>query len=275
MNFWIFAIALLVISAIVISWPLFNGTAKDKVSAIFILLIMPLAVLLMYQNIGTPEALNQPSAAVQQAQQQAQQQDPHASQQGQMDDLVISLKERLANNPDDAQGWLILGRSLKTMQRYAESEEALANANRLIPDNPLIMVELAETRLFLSGQAQIGADVRQLLESALDIDPTMQKGLWLMGMAYSQDGDDAHAVAYWQKLLDQLDPTSGAAASVTQQIQTAQARMAETGDQPVTLEADPVQMPEAEPAVAVEPVTRPVAEGGIPVNVTTWCSGSR
>ena len=53
-----------------------------------------------------------------------------------MDELVASLQQRMAENPDDPEGWLILGRSLKTMQRYAEAETALTNANRLVPDNP-------------------------------------------------------------------------------------------------------------------------------------------
>jgi cytochrome c-type biogenesis protein CcmH len=271
MNFWIFAIAMLAVAAIVISWPLFAGSAKDRITAVFILLILPLTSLLLYQNIGTPKAINLPAATPQQqSQQQAQQQDPHASQQGQMDDLVASLQQRMAANPDDPEGWLILGRSLKTMQRYAEAEEALSNANRLNPDNPMIMVELAETSLFASGQPQVSPESRQLLESALAIDPNMQKGLWLMGTAYAQDGNEAEAITYWQKLLDQLDPTSGAASSVSQQIEMAQTKMGETAAAPKTQPAatEPVVEEAAAVEAAVAQTTAPISEAGIPVNVS-------
>jgi len=207
MNFWIFAIALLVVASAIVSWPLFTGSARDKITGLFVLLMIPLAGILMYQNIGTPEAIS--LSPVKPAQQSLAQQTPHSEQQGQMDDLVASLQQRMTENPDDPDGWLILGRSLKSMQRYAEAEEALSNANRLVPDDPSIMVELAETMLFTAGEPEISSEARQLIESALLIDPNQQKGLWIMGMASAQEGEDTQAIAYWTRLQEQLDPATG------------------------------------------------------------------
>ena len=272
MNFWIYAIALLAISAAVISWPLVTGSARDKITALFIFLMVPLAGILMYQSIGTPEAIN--LQAVKPVQQSSQQQAAHSEQQGQMDELVASLQQRMAENPDDPDGWLILGRSLKSMQRYTEAETALRNANRLLPDNAMVMVELAEANLFASGSSQIGPEARQLIESALVIDPKLQKGLWLMGMISAQDGDDARAITYWQSLLSLLDPASGAATSVTQQIQMAQVRVGQTGAEPVVAAAGVTEpaVTEAtvtEPAVTTPAVTAPAAAGfSVPVTIT-------
>ena len=264
MNFWIFAIALLAIPAAIVSWPLFTGSTRDRITALFILLIIPLAGILLYQSIGTPEAIN--LQATRPAQPAQQQQQAHSAQQGQMDDLVASLQQRMTENPDDADGWLILGRSLKTMQRYAEAETALSNANRLMPGNPLVMVELAETSLFASGQPQVSQEARQLIEDALDIDPQQQKALWLMGMASAQDGDDTGAIAYWKKLLVQLDPASGAATAVTQQIEMAQARAGQSASEPAATVAE-VKKPAAV-VTAVEETPTAVADSGIPVSVT-------
>ncbi len=61
MNFWIFAIALLVVPAVIVSWPLFTGPARDKITGLFIFLMIPLAGVLMYQSIGTPEAIDLPT----------------------------------------------------------------------------------------------------------------------------------------------------------------------------------------------------------------------
>ena len=263
MNFWIFAITMLIVSAAIISWPLFTGSAKDKITGLFVLLILPLAGILMYQAIGTPEALNMPPATA--AQQSAQQQSAHSTQQAQMDELVASLQQRMTENPDDPEGWIILGRSLKTMQRYPEAEEALRNANRLMPDNPSIMVELAETILFTSGKPEVDGEARQLIEAALAIDPNQQKSLWIMGMAYSQEGDDTQALTYWQKLLGQLDPASEPYQSVSQQIRLAQARLG----QPEGAQ-DMVSEPTVEEAVAAAPpVAAPTPAGfGIPATIT-------
>jgi cytochrome c-type biogenesis protein CcmH len=270
MNFWIYAIALLAISAAIVSWPLVTGSARDKITALFIFLMVPLAGILMYQSLGTPEAIN--LQAVKPVQQSSQQQAAHSEQQGQMDELVASLQQRMIENPDDPDGWLILGRSLKSMQRNAEAETALRNAYRLLPDNPMVMVELAEANLLASGSQEISPQSQQLIESALAIDPQLQKGLWLMGMISAQNGDDAQAVTYWQRLLEQLDPGSGPASSVTQQIQMAQVRMGEAS--PATMVAgstvtDPVTEKTAViEAVVAEPIAPPPAAAGFNIPVT-------
>jgi len=228
MNFWIIAVALLVIPAAVISWPFFAGPSRERMLGLWVLIMMPLAGLLLYQQVGNPKALNQP--AVTQQQQQASQQ-PHDSRQPQMDEMVAKLQQRMNENPDDPEGWVILGRTLKTMQRYDEAETALRNANRLLPDNPLVMVELVEASLFATGKPQVNDEMRQLLEAALKIDPQQQKGLWILGMAAAQDGDHVKAISIWQQLLGLLDPTSGAAQTVSQQIEISREKggLASTG----------------------------------------------
>ena len=219
MNFWVVAVALFAIPAAIMSWPLFAGSVKERMLGMVFLLLMPLAGLLLYQNIGAPDAINQTAIP---AKQSADRQDPHSSQQPNMNEMVVQLQQRMNENPDDPEGWLILGRSLKAMQRYAEAETALANANRLLPDTPLIMVELAEARLFQSGKPEITAQNRQLIESALAKDPQQQKALWLLGMAAVQEGNETLAVELWQRLLVQFDPASSAAKTVGQQIEQAQ-----------------------------------------------------
>jgi len=271
MNFWIIAVALLVIPAAVMVWPLFTGAAKERIIGILVVLIISLGGLFMYQGIGTPEAINVPTAA---AQQPAQSQDPHASQQMQMDDMVAQLQRRMADNPDDSEGWLILGRTLKTMNRYQEAVTALANANRLSPGVPLIMVELAEAMLFASGQPQVSPQAWELLESAIAIDPQQQKGLWLLGMANSQDGNEAKAIEIWQNLLSQLDPESGAAGTVREQIEMAQTRSGLTAPmaaatEVAAAETNPVEAAPAEATpVEAAPVAAAAAEFEIPVNVS-------
>jgi len=261
MNFWIIAIVLLAVPAAAISWPFLAGSAKERIIGMVLLITIPLAGVLLYQYIGTPEAINIPTVTPRQA---AQTQQPHSSQQPEMEDMVAQLQQRMAENPDDPEGWLILGRSLKTMQRYPEAVTALTNANRLVPDTPMIMIELAEASLFASGQAQISPQSKQLIEAALAIDPQQQKGLWLLGMAAAQEGDEGQAIAVWQQLLALLDPASGAAQTVSQQIEMAQTRLGQTA--PVAAVPE-VAVPEAAmPEAAVQEVV--ATEFNIPVAIT-------
>lgn len=268
MNFWILAIALLTAAAAFVSWPLFTGAAKDKITGLFVLLMIPLTGILMYQYVGTPEAITLAPATA--AKQSSQQQAAHSELGGQMDELIASLKQRMQENPDDPEGWLILGRSLKTMQRYDEAEEALRKANRLVPDNPSIMVELAETILFTSGTPEIDPEALQLIESALALNPDQQKALWIMGMASAQDGDDSLALSYWTRLQEQLDPASGPYEAVTEQIEAAQTRLgvsvSASAAAPATTPAD-TQSPAAVPAMA-RPDTGESTAGGFAIPAT-------
>jgi cytochrome c-type biogenesis protein CcmH len=208
-----------------------------------------------------------PSVAA--TQRTVQQPQAHSEQQGQMDELVASLQQRMEENPDDPDGWLILGRSLKTMQRYAEAETALSNANRMVPGNPSIMVELAETMLFTSGEPEVSDEARQLIESALAVDPNQQKGLWIMGMASAQEGNDTQAIAYWQKLQGLLDPASGPYQAVTQQIDMAQIRMGQpVAAQTTVVEPSAGESADAAPTIATPVEATPPAGFGIPVTVS-------
>ena len=218
MNFWILAVALLAIPAAIIAWPFFAGSVKERMLGMWVLLMMPLAGLLLYQQVGTPEAINLPVVTPQQ--QHANQQSLPPEQQ-QMDAMIAGLQQRLNENPDDPAGWVMLGRSLKTMQRYAQAQVALTNANEQIPGNAQIMVELAEANLFTSGNSEISSSILDMLESALEIDPQQQKALWLLGMAAVQNGDKETAVAHWQTLLKLVDPNSEAAKTINQQIEMA------------------------------------------------------
>ena len=94
-----------------------------------------------------------------------------------------------------------------------------------------------------------------------------------MGMVSAQDGDDAKAISLWEKLLQQLDPASGAAQSVTEQITMAQTRLGQTPAAAMATTAAAEQSQAAEPAAVVtEPevdaAPTTVAESGIPVTVS-------
>jgi len=219
MNFWIIAVALLTVSAAVISWPLLTGSSKERFLGLAILLLMPLAGLLLYQQVGTPDAMNMDDLNTADRDAPA-----HASEAPSMEQLVAELQQNLEENPSNPEGWLMLGRSLKSLQQYPEALSAMEKANQQLPGTPVIMVELAEAKLFASGNPNMGGDIRQLLETAISMDPQQQKGLWLLGMAESQAGNYNAALRYWTTLQGMLDPASGAAQTVAQQIETAKAQ---------------------------------------------------
>ncbi|MGH6631170.1 MAG: tetratricopeptide repeat protein, partial [Burkholderiales bacterium] len=128
--FWPISFALLLAGALVTLWPLLSRDSSWKWSAMAGVVLLPLAGYGLYQGIGTPEALSQPAAEPLSA---SSTEMPGAED---MNQLVDQLRQRLQDNPEELQGWLLLGRSYKTLQNYRLAVEALETASRLAPDQP-------------------------------------------------------------------------------------------------------------------------------------------
>src|SRR3546814_14744396 len=58
--------------------------------------------------------------------------------------MVDSLAARLALNPDDPAGWLMLARSYRYFDRYEDAANAFAKAGGAIESDPLALTEYAE-----------------------------------------------------------------------------------------------------------------------------------
>lgn len=220
--FWTFAAAILLIGFFITLMPMIRGKSMLQPLALALVFALPAAGLWLYDSFGTPDGIKVQGSPRQAAATAA---DPHAGQGVEMNAALNGLRERLAQNPEDLDGWMLLARTLKSTQQYPEAADALENAHALAPDNAIVMVELAEAWVFLTPDGQIPERSVAMLERAISIEPGAQKGLWLMGIAYSQRGDDAFAISYWESLLQQLEPGSDIANTVQQQISEAQARM--------------------------------------------------
>ena len=217
--FWTIAAAILFIGAVITLFPLLRGKSGWQPIALALAFVIPAAGLWMYNNYGTPEGIDvrgEPQAASEEG---------HSAESPEMEAMLANLEQRLDQNPDDLEGWMMMARTLKAMQRYPEAADALEQAHAIAPDNPIVMADLAEAWIYETPDGHVTEASVAMLERALDIEPQLQKGLWLMGIAAMQAGDDAFAISYWQSLLDQLEPGSSIYNMVATQINDAQARL--------------------------------------------------
>lgn len=181
-----------------------------------------------------------------------------------MEQAVAGLAERMRSTPDDLRGWMLLGRAYKTMERFAPAREALANAYRLAPDDPEVLVEYAESLALASETRRIGGESLLLIERALGIQPENQRGLWLLGISAMQAGVPADAVAVWERLLPLVE--DDARASLLGQIDDARAAagMAPRVAEPAA--APPPVATASPPAVAMD-TDEPGAQARLTVDV--------
>lgn len=171
----------------------------------------------LYAWLGTPEGLSQSPVASESAPQS-------------MDQAITQLERRLRDQPDNLEGWMLLGRSRMATGKPGAAASAYRRARELAPEHPEVLVALAEAIAQDSGN-QLAGEPRALIEEALRRNPTHQRALWFAGIAAWQAGAYEDAVSHWETLLAQLDPDSEVAASVRQQLQAArmEAGVAEAG----------------------------------------------
>lgn len=170
--------------------------APTRMTAIAILLLLPVLALLGYGMLGKPQALDPMQTAAR----------PKMTPE-QISSMVAKLAERMKANPDDMQGWLMLARSYKTMGRYEESADAYGKAEKVVNEDPELLASYAETLAMASGQGLKGKP-SQLIARALKLDPKHPHSLFLAGAAAMEAGDAKQGIAYWEALLPLVEPGS-------------------------------------------------------------------
>ncbi len=188
---------------------------------VFGLLIPALAVFL-YLQLGAAPLLEQPARAPV-AQKPAQEDPAHSLQ-----EMVQKLAARLEEEPDNAEGWVMLGRSYAALDRYQEADNAYAQARRIAGDHPQLLVDSADIMVMANG-GRFTPEAAELLERALQVQPQNAKGLWLMGHYKYQGEDFQSAVDYWQRAAAQLPPDSEDTRAIRQQIEQAESRLLAAG----------------------------------------------
>lgn len=115
--------------------------------------------------------------------------------------MVEHLAERLQEQPDDVEGWTMLGRAYVLMGRYQEAANAFGEAlQRTTGEDADLVASFAEARV-LSDPQSLDSEAGALFERVLELDPENPRGLWYGGLLAQARGDDAVALERWQKLL--------------------------------------------------------------------------
>jgi cytochrome c-type biogenesis protein CcmH len=179
-------------------------------------LLLPASAIVLYRLVGAPQALDPANLAAAPA--------PHGDRGPEMEKAIALLAERLQKQPDDVEGWALLGRAYQAMNRVAESLDAFRRAHELAKDNPTVAVEYAQALALSTPGQRIEGEPRQLLEGVLATDPSNQRALWLVGIGDYQAGRYDAAIARWNVLLPLLQPGSEVASSVQAQIADAEAK---------------------------------------------------
>ena len=190
-----------------------------------IALAFSLAAVALYRIVGTPAALDaQANVAMPQT----------------LDDAIKELQAALAKDPDQPEGWRLLGQALANSQRFVESRDAFAHAAKLAPRDPDVLVEAAQARALAADERRFDAQAVTLLRTAIEVQPQHQRARWFLGIAQRQAGENAEAAATWEPLLAMVDGNT--ATSLRAQIDDARTA---AGMPPLPKPAQPAASPNA------------------------------
>jgi len=205
-------------------------------SAIALSLLLPLASVLTYLWIGDPQAIGAPAPEARTAARpEAAAEGRHSVTAEQIEGMVTNLAQRMKTQPDDVEGWLMLGRSYTALGRYPDAVIAFRRAVALVPADPTLLADFADVLGMAQGK-RLAGEPAQLVQRALDLDPKHVKALALAGSVAFEAHDYAAARGYWERLIAVVPADSDMARSVRGSV--AQARELEgVGATPVAVAA--------------------------------------
>ena len=184
--------------------------------AVGVALAVPLLAGLIYSQLGDLRGLD-PAQTTPPAEQQ-----DRVSQQ-QLDEMVAKLVKRLENEPNNIQGWSMLGRSYMVMGQFDKAAGVFAKLTELQPKSADPLADWAEA-LVMAGEGQVQGEPEKLALRALVLDPKQGKALALAGSAAYERQDYPAAVRHWEGLLAQTSAGSEAEQAIRAGVEDARAK---------------------------------------------------
>ncbi len=235
------------------------------IAAFGLLALVPATVMLLYTKVGKPQALSfearaadltaasasagQGGAAGSNA--QASEATAPGAAGVDLEKAAVGLSARLADNPEDGQGWLLLGRTYLELEKPAEAAKALTEAVKRLPPDAEMLAQLGESIGLAARPSPPPPEAEARIDEALQVDPKNQRALWLKGIFRRLAGDSAAALNAWTTLQGLLDPSTSIASSLAEQI--TQLRAESGSPQPATTAP-------AAPIARAEPIATPAAD---------------
>lgn len=197
-------------------------TDPSRGAAWLVMAGVPVLAVALYLGLGNPAAMSQPPRVMAGPQPTMTQVESMVSQ------MLQALEARAQSGEaraEDGPAWAMAARTLASLQRFKEADQAFARALALTPNDANLLADRADILSLLQGQNPEGEPMR-LIERALRIDPNQPKALALAGSVAFNRGDMAAAATHWRRAIANLPPESEFARGLGQSLQEALAAQA-------------------------------------------------
>ena len=188
-------------------------TEKPAVwTAVVLAVALPISAMGFYMWVGQPEALN-PMAL----------KSPEQVDQKDLTKLAETLADKLQSQPENLQGWVMLGRTYRTLENFDASLKAYDTALKLSADDDL-QLERIEV-MAMQRQGNFDGEPWRVIREILQKDPQHFGALLTAGSASYAEGKYADALKYWEQARKPLEANHPDLAGLENAIATVRDKM--------------------------------------------------
>ena len=181
-------------------------------TAVVLAVALPLGSMGMYMWVGQPEALNPLALKT-----------PDQVDPKDLTKMAQTLAEKLQDKPDNLQGWVMLGRTYRTLENFDAALRAYDSALKLSDDDDL-KLERIEV-IAMQRQGQFEGEPWNVIREVLQRDPQHFGALLTAGSASYAEGKFAEALKYWEQARKPLDANNPDLAGLESAIATVRERL--------------------------------------------------
>lgn len=192
-----------------------------------------------------------------------------APDEGSPEGMVGRLARRLEKQPEDLNGWLLLGRSYAQLEQFPLAVKAYRRADRLAGGRSAEALSGLGEALVLSEQGELRGEAGRLFEKALEIDPRQIRALFYGAIAAYERGEYPVARERFQLLLTGDTPPQ-IRDLIERQLAAMDARQAEATASAGDAAAD---APVLKVRVNIDPGVSAQAQPGAPLFVSVRLAG--
>ncbi|MEQ9138583.1 MAG: c-type cytochrome biogenesis protein CcmI [Thalassobaculum sp.] len=178
------------------------GRRRRLAAAVLVMLVVPVGSVMLYLSQGRPDLPDAPLAS--RSAERARMAEIAESRRG-LAEMATDLERRLADQPDDVDGWLLLGRTRLTLGQADAAVEAFRHATVAGGGDAQTFAQLGEA-LVRANDGVVGAEAREAFQQALEKMPGEPRSRFYIGLAHRQAGQIEEALDWWLALEADTPP---------------------------------------------------------------------
>ncbi|MBU3004198.1 c-type cytochrome biogenesis protein CcmI [Paraglaciecola arctica] len=142
--------------------------------------------------------------------------------------FALGLRTKLLDTPEDATGWMLLGRVSGAINRIDSAIQAFEKSLKYDPSNIGTLSSYAQA-LLMTGQEQQVLQAKNVLLHILTLEPDNTNAMGVLAIAATELGDKSLALENWQRLVAFIPESDPNFMAVKQRIVQLQAELGQLG----------------------------------------------